>query len=606
MIPPRRSTTGCAVCKARRKKCDEAKPQCLRCLASGRLCSYDYVESSEGGKHRVKRTKPAPRSTLKQLARASRSDLAGFLEADNTPSSASSASGNSVVLAHPALPEAWNAKTHLASDLVAPRNNADSIPLPFTSLACLRLPSDTNSHHPPHTSSDPFQLPINQIRPHNIVPVTWSLTPQASARLGEDEDEDDEDNNDPEGVRLLLCTTPYLDKNAKDNSLPFVLRCYSQWAIARVFEPLKIVHAMRDRVIAQFADENTRSRTILIANVMNTFVKDMSIDATRKSILNRLVMDVRKTGSYFIATPPSSTPGLDKQNAMHLLDNMLEIHALQTTTQHTASCMQLLDYIAPVFRRACPEMTGKVINLANVLMEPTGNTNLQHFATIDIMRSVTTGLPTYFRYEISSPIELCDQFYYAQQQGNHGAQWLYGLSEQYIMFFVWINNLCEKPGASESSELITWIESQISQIKIAIDQSGDPMLRIGRMVVQECWRFAVLIYLYMVLCKASAYDPRVVRTQKGFMRLIGGVKPARNPDAHLFVTMVIIGVATHEERDRDTLRRRILGVRECAEQGTTSNDVMRGLEDVWQRTRDEGRPAIWADLRKASLSVTGR
>ncbi|KAH7345475.1 fungal-specific transcription factor domain-containing protein, partial [Rhizoctonia solani] len=248
-------------------------------------------------------------------------------------------------------------------------------------------------------------------------------------------------------------------------------------------------------------------------------------------------------------------------------------------------------------------MSGKTLNLANILVEP--NSNLQHFATIDIMRSVTTGLPTYFRYEVPFTLELCDQMYYSQKQGNHSAQWLYGLSEQFILLFAWINSLCETPGASENAELITWIESQISQIKIAIDESGDPMLRIGRMVVQECWRFAVMIYLYMVLCKANAYDPRVIRTQKGFMRLVRGVKPGRNPDAHLFVTMVVAGVAAHEERDRDTLRQRIHGVRECAERGTTSNDVMRGLEDVWGRTRNEGRPAVWSDLRIASLSITG-
>ncbi|KAH7334136.1 hypothetical protein B0J17DRAFT_721356 [Rhizoctonia solani] len=147
------------------------------------------------------------------------------------------------------------------------------------------------------------------------------------------------------------------------------------------------------------------------------------------------------------------------------------------------------------------------------------------------------------------------------------------------MLFAWINSLCDTPGASDNSELIAWIERHIPQIRIAIDASGDPLLRIGRMVVREFWRFALLIYLYMALCKANAFDPRVICAQKGFMRLIRGVKPGRNPDAHLVSPMVVAGVATLEERDRDTLRRRILNLRECADPGTAGSDVILELED---------------------------
>ncbi|ELU37929.1 fungal zn(2)-Cys(6) binuclear cluster domain-containing protein [Rhizoctonia solani AG-1 IA] len=60
MSVPRRSTTGCTTCKVKRKKCDEAKPRCSRCLASRAVCLYEYVEHPEYI-HRIKRTKPAPR-----------------------------------------------------------------------------------------------------------------------------------------------------------------------------------------------------------------------------------------------------------------------------------------------------------------------------------------------------------------------------------------------------------------------------------------------------------------------------------------------------------------------------------------------------------------
>ncbi|CAE6409185.1 unnamed protein product, partial [Rhizoctonia solani] len=193
------------------------------------------------------------------------------------------------------------------------------------------------------------------------------------------------------------------------------------------------------------------------------------------------------------------------------------------------------------------------------------------------MSSVTTGLPTYFRYKVPFSLELCEQI--CDRQDRIGLQWLHGFPDQFFLLFAWINSLCEVPGAGGNSELIAWIEGVVPQITITLDNSGDPLLRIGRMVVQECWRFAVLIYLYMALCNANAYDPRVIRAQKGFMRLVKGVKPARKPDAYLSTPMMIAGTATLEEWDRNTLRQRLLGVRECAEKGTSGNNIMLTLED---------------------------
>ncbi|CAE7234314.1 unnamed protein product [Rhizoctonia solani] len=422
-----------------------------------------------------------------------------------------------------------------------------------------------------------------------LVPVVADSTSEERKILWDDDDDD------PEGVRLLLYTTPTLDKNVKDNALPFVLHCYSQWALVRVFEPLKLVHMMRDQVMTQFSSETTRTRTILIANVMDMFAKKLTIDGTRRSILNHLVLDVQQSGSFFAATLPSE---LDRQNAMRTLDSMLEIFSLQVATQSISACLQSLDYAAAVFRRACSEP----VNLADIVLQ--SDLNLRHFSIVDIIQSVTTGLPTYIQYEVPFSLELCERIY--RVQNSIGLQWLHGFPDQFILLFAWIISLCKTPEAGNNMAVVAWIETNLPRIRIAIDESGDPLLRIGRMVVQECWRFAVLIYLYMVLCGANAQDPRVVRAQKGFMRLVRGVKSRRNPDAYLFTPMVIAGVATTEKQDQETVRQRILGVNEYAEPGTVGNDVMLELEDVWARTRDEGRPAVWSDLRIACFRVTGR
>jgi hypothetical protein len=127
-------------------------------------------------------------------------------------------------------------------------------------------------------------------------------------------------------------------------------------------------------------------------------------------------------------------------------------------------------------------------------MDP--NLNLQHFATADVMRSLITGKPTYFRYDVPFSLDLCNQMH--QLRDTHSLQWLRGVPDESILLFAWINNLCETPGASKNQELITWIEEIVPRIQIPVSQIGDPLLRIAKAVAQESWRFVVLIYLYMV------------------------------------------------------------------------------------------------------------
>ncbi|KAG8681839.1 hypothetical protein FRC11_000605, partial [Ceratobasidium sp. 423] len=102
-----------------------------------------------------------------------------------------------------------------------------------------------------------------------------------------------------------------------------------------------------------------------------------------------------------------------------------------------------------------------------------------------------------------------------------------------------------------------------------------------------------------VLCGVDASDPRVVRAQKGFMRLVKGIKPGRNPDTFLISPMIVAGVATCKERDRNVLRQRVLNLKGYATPRTSGNDAWMQVEDVWARTKAEGRVAVWSDLRIA-------
>ncbi|KAG8687531.1 hypothetical protein FRC11_007077 [Ceratobasidium sp. 423] len=521
---------------------------------------YEYVGYSENG-GRVKRTKPAPRSTLELLTKASGNVSSGPYGSDIASVFAPSESG-------PVLGETCSG-TSLVSQSVG---GSLSLPSISSLLPQLLLTSIGPTCSSP-TSSNPV-WPLSTVPPvHDMIPAIRAPGSSSQVFAGIDLNEDLNDDEDPERVGLVLYGAPTMDKNAKDNSLSFVLYCYSLWVTVAVCEPLRVMPMIREQVVAHFSSEGTRTRTILLANVMDMFAKNFAIDGARKAILNQLTLNSQQAGAAFISALPSYVPALDRQNAIRTLDNMLEILTLQLRTQSTFECIKSMKNMAPVFRRACPGLLTQPINLPNILLDL--SLNLRHFATTDIVMSVITGLPTCVRYEVPFSPELCEKIYQWQLQGNYGSQWFYGLPSQFLILIAWINTLAGIPGSDTDSELVASIERQLPHIKIAMERSGDPSLQ--------------------VLCKANAQDARVVCAQKGFMRLMRGVKPGRSPDAPLIIPALVAGVATVEERDQDTIRQRILGVREYAEKGTVGNDIVLRLVDLWAQTRDEGRAALWSD-----------
>jgi hypothetical protein len=66
--------------------------------------------------------------------------------------------------------------------------------------------------------------------------------------------------------------------------------------------------------------------------------------------------------------------------------------------------------------------------------------------------------------------------------------------------------------------IIQQIEEDIKNAIIAPCDSRDPSLGIGRMVVQECWREVVFIFLYMV----SLYTNQIHEANIACRRLYAG------------------------------------------------------------------------------------
>jgi hypothetical protein len=77
-----------------------------------------------------------------------------------------------------------------------------------------------------------------------------------------------------------------------------------------------------------------------------------------------------------------------------------------------------------------------------------------------------------------------------------------------------MSNLRENAIATKTEvdpTIIQQIEEDIKSVIIAPCDSKDPSLGIGRMVVQECWREVVFVFLYMVsLYTNQAHEANIV------------------------------------------------------------------------------------------------
>ncbi|EUC60315.1 fungal-specific transcription factor domain protein [Rhizoctonia solani AG-3 Rhs1AP] len=416
--------------------------------------------------------------------------------------------------------------------------------------------------------------------------------------------EEEGKHDDPEGVKQLMWVSPTMDAHAPDNFLPSVLQNFAQWVPLVMFEPLRIIHCTKQLITGYFSSSDaSRARIMLVGRVLGMLLNNSVLDNKGQSIVYLLRTDLNRETSLYTSTRPSLEPGVARIQAGRLLIKHLENITMQAPVYPLSTIFCLLRDAAPIFRYACPDPPGLPVYLPGILME-TGF-DLRHFVSLDVVLSVTSGRPTSCEYEIGSSLELCDRL--LQYQEYYGFQWLHGVPDQFILLLAWINTLYGRQleGVNVDPRVLAQIESDLSNVELLPVDSTDPALKIGRTVVQECWRHAVYVYLYMTLYGAHSKDPRVERALKGFMRLVNGINPGRNPDSFLAVPMIIAGVAASKQRDRVTIRRRILGLQECQNPASSWNDHVRILEDVWTRVSTEGRVAKWPDLKIACQKVTG-
>ncbi|KAH7345540.1 hypothetical protein B0J17DRAFT_713100 [Rhizoctonia solani] len=402
------------------------------------------------------------------------------------------------------------------------------------------------------------------------------------------------EDNGPTGL-VFIHRELVLDKAAQSNVLPFVLQGFSAWISRLALDPRKLTRSTRDFVLSQIEDgEQSRWIIALLANVGSRIGSVEFVEGSSNTILSMLQTAVRRR----LGTANPKRPTL-----VQALSSAIQTTIIQFYASPLSEAMTLMYETAPIFRQLCPDPPDAPVDLHSLLRDPLDC--LWQFAYIDIIFSVLTDMPTLCRYEVSIPGSRPSPYTSIQaSQGDGIIQWLHGIPNQLVLFFAHMKSI-RGDGITPDEGTVALLERGIREIPSFDGSSSDRFLTIMRSVIQECWRQAALIYLYMAVCGESSNAPRVKEAFKRYMRLLNGTTPGRFPDEFLILTLQLISPAAQRQRDREVLKQRALGLYTRDRTHISTTFITFVMADVWTRADDEGRPIMWSDIAMSRRKLLG-
>ncbi|QRW07232.1 Fungal specific transcription factor domain [Ceratobasidium sp. AG-Ba] len=411
-----------------------------------------------------------------------------------------------------------------------------------------------------------------------------------------DESDTEDEDEDAEGVMEAVRPILGLDRDVPSNSLPYILSSYLRLMMRVLFEPMNKVDLTKDFLAQRCTMSDDMRYTVMrVATVADLLDKNVELAPENVSVVtpleNRLCSQLALVRTRLEVRPESYA-----NDVFMAIWHMHELMLMQCFSGSMAFHVRMLHQVVSLYQLAYLENPRAPIRLHSQLYHP--NRILRHPLETDIILSLSTCRPMIFEYDttIQEP-----------EHGTYplGVQWKSGIPDQFLVMLAQMNTLRQDCAPNIAPGIIDGLEAQIAGFEPSLGRSLESRLFIARMVVQECWRQFMYIYLYMGLCGANSHDTRVGKVLKRFIKVLDRVKPGRMPDAFLVTPMSLAGIAAHTDRDRNIIRQHFRSLSEYFQWGTYVNDAALILETIWATADAENRPAVWSDLRLACEAVTG-
>ncbi|QRV78230.1 Fungal Zn(2)-Cys(6) binuclear cluster domain [Ceratobasidium sp. AG-Ba] len=319
-------------------------------------------------------------------------------------------------------------------------------------------------------------------------------------------DQDEDGDEDAEGVMEIITPELALDRDVTSNSLPFILSsCIFSAAfffpaltkfldlkamMRSLFEPMIKAHGTRDFLIQRCTtSDDLRYTATLLATVADLLSKKASLSAENVSAVT--IVENYLWGHLALVTSRlQSEPKVYANDAFMVIRHMHEMMIIQSLFGSMTFHVKMLGQIASTYQLTHAQARGTSVHLQSTIFHP--NPELRHIAATDILLSLSSCRPMIFHYDTTmSNLEY--------DVNRTGMQWKTGLPDYFLVLLAQMNTLRQDYAPNIDYYLIDSLNSQIASFEPNIERTPDSYLYIARLMIQECWRQFMYIYLYMIL-----------------------------------------------------------------------------------------------------------
>ncbi|KAG8707805.1 hypothetical protein FRC09_001603 [Ceratobasidium sp. 395] len=176
-------------------------------------------------------------------------------------------------------------------------------------------------------------------------------------------------------------------------------------------------------------------------------------------------------------------------------------------------------------------------------------------------------------------------------------EWAYGCPGDIIVLLARINGRRVSrwiEQADRDEEQWHEIEERLREWKPVMDTDQSANV-VARFAIQESWRQAVFIYLYMGMCGVDSSDPRVESSVRQIVQLASTIESGNPFEIHLCMPCLIAGVAARQEPHRALLRKKLDVSRNENVWCLRGADFVPVLDHLWHGAGAGGAAVTWED-----------
>ncbi|KAF8594327.1 hypothetical protein BDV93DRAFT_529383 [Ceratobasidium sp. AG-I] len=506
---PNRSARGCMTCKHRRKKCDEVKPVCDRCVSGGFMCLGYGPREPKASSSKKPSTNVAPREATKGTSSAA----------------------------------------------LRLRENMDPVAESISSLNSA-LPATAWFEEAGGSSGGPFNLERTKEQ-CSVIPRSFSI-----------------------------------DSALFNQMLPLIKSQCVKFAYSALFQPFSVEEGLTLR----FETSNITRWTMYIS----ARIAQAILNGCRKHEYTSWIDAFHRRISE-----SSEVTALEPEDLLARLSGLQDLYFCAVAVSGSSNGYFSFKKCAPVFlqlaasrpRYWSPNLT---ITIRRVLDIGEYDTSL--FVFFDTMSSLAFSVPPLIDYDTSlGPVD--------EKETYPTVERIYGCPSFVVVLVARINSWRTSRWINQSNwNADDWreVEKALLNWDPAIEAEDGSPNHIGRLAVQESWRQAVRIYLYMGMCNVSSADPRVQSSVRQIVQLASTLEAGSTLERHFFMPCLIAGAAAQQEKHRAILRGKIQACQNEKIWILRGDDFALVLDHLWHGAGAGGQPTTWDDYansRNVALPV---